>query len=612
MNVLTRGLAVLGVMGALGVAAGVASGQTFTGGAITIPAVGTQGVATPYPSTIAVSGVPLVTRVQVVLNGLTHTFPSDLDVLLVGPEGQSVVLMSDVGSGGDIAGVSLTFLDEYGSLPAVQITSGIYAPTNVGGTDVFFPPAPPPPYGASLSVFNGLSGNGTWSLYIVDDAGSDIGTLTSWTLRFNDAVLIPPQPGVAAFTYQGRLEAAGEPVSGTADFEFTGYTGVVGTDPANVLMARTARSGVVVEDGLFTVTLPIDPNLVSDRDLWLEVAVRSPAGSGAFTTLSPRVRATPAIQAVTALQLAPGRVRVRGDSGTSANSPGIVFASPVGSSADRGLVGMLNDSNIGFFNGNWNLLVHSNGNTVLGDANGGAPPERLTVNGNVQINTGATSGRLSFGGVGNFAATAENSDAMFFQRANPLPNTSVVRLNLGDDSGGGSGDAFVVTTSSDGASFTERFRFQADGNASKPGGGAWAALSDPRAKHDVAPLIGTLDRLLSLRGYSFIYNDDRIASGVARPGTQIGLMADEVACVFPDWVSTDASGTRYVTERATTALMVEALRDLRAEKDAQVASLRDEVAAARAEAARRDAENAELKARLAALEAAMVELMKTK
>jgi hypothetical protein len=89
-------------------------------------------------------------------------------------------------------------------------------------------------------------------------------------------------------------------------------------------------------------------------------------------------------------------------------------------------------------------------------------------------------------------------------------------------------------------------------------------------------------------------------------------MADEVARVFPDWVSTDGSGTRYVTERATTALMVEALRDLRAEKDAQVASLHAEVAAARAEAARRDAENAELKARLAALEAAIVRLTNTK
>jgi subtilisin-like proprotein convertase family protein len=611
MKALTRGLVALGVLAAVGVAAGVASGQSFSGGTITIPASGSQGNAAPYPSTIAVSGVPVVTRVQVVLSGLTHSFPSDLDVLLVGPGGQSVVLMSDSGGSGDVAGVTLTFVDGFGPLPTGQITSGLYAPTPTG-TDAFPEPAPAAPHGTALSVFDGLSGNGTWSLYIVDDASSDVGTLGSWTLRFNDAVVIPPQPGVAAFTYQGRLEAAGEPVSGTADFEFTGYTASVGTDPSNVLLQRTARSGVVVEDGLFTVTLPIDRNVVSDRDLWLEVAVRSPAGSGEFTTLTPRVRATPAIQAVTALQLVPGRVRVRGDSGTSANSPGILFASPIGSPTDRALVGMLNDSNVGFFTANWNLLVHSNGNTVLGDASGNAPPERLTVSGNVQINTGATSGRLSFGGVGNFAATAENSDAMFFQRTNPLPNASVLRLNLGDDSGGGSGDAFVVTTTGDGTSFTERFRFQADGNASKPGGGSWAALSDPRAKHDVVPLVGTLDRLLSLRGYSFLYNDDRIASGVARPGTQIGLMADEVARVFPDWVSTDGSGTRYVTERATTALMVEALRDLRAEKDAQVASLHAEVAAARAEAARRDAENAELKARLAALEAAIVRLTNTK
>ena len=41
--------------------------------------------ATPYPSTINVSGVTanVVTKVQVRLNGFGHTFPADVDVLLV-------------------------------------------------------------------------------------------------------------------------------------------------------------------------------------------------------------------------------------------------------------------------------------------------------------------------------------------------------------------------------------------------------------------------------------------------------------------------------------------------------------------------------------------------
>ena len=50
-------------------------------------------VASPYPSTINVSGLGgTVTRVTVRLIGLSHTFPDDIDMLLVGPGGHVAVL----------------------------------------------------------------------------------------------------------------------------------------------------------------------------------------------------------------------------------------------------------------------------------------------------------------------------------------------------------------------------------------------------------------------------------------------------------------------------------------------------------------------------------------
>ena len=52
---------------------------------------------------------------------------------------------------------------------------------------------------------------------------------------------------------------------------------------------------------------------------------------------------------------------------------------------------------------------------------------------------------------------------------------------------------------------------------------------------------------------------------------------------------------RMVSERATTALMVEALRDLRTEKDAQLRSRDDRIG-------KLEADNADLKSRLARLE----------
>lgn len=143
------------------------------------------------------------------------------------------------------------------------------------------------------------------------------------------------------------------------------------------------------------------------------------------------------------------------------------------------------------------------------------------------------------------------------------------------------------------------------GQALKPGGGSWSVLSDRRAKTNVEPLRGTLDRLLSLHGYSYQYTDEALKQGGALPGTQIGLMAQEVQRVFPGWVNTDDQGRLNVTERATTALMVEALRDLRAEKDAADAALRSELDAAEARVQALEAENAAMRARLERLERAI-------
>ncbi|WP_353957823.1 hypothetical protein [Peribacillus sp. NJ4] len=58
----------------------------------------TQGPAAPYPSFINVAGLTgTIAEVTVTLNNMSHTFPADLDILLVGPQGQNVLLMSDAG-----------------------------------------------------------------------------------------------------------------------------------------------------------------------------------------------------------------------------------------------------------------------------------------------------------------------------------------------------------------------------------------------------------------------------------------------------------------------------------------------------------------------------------
>lgn len=153
------------------------------------------GTASLYPSTINVSGMTgTITNVDVGLNGVSHTFPDDMDVLLVGPGGQSVMLMSDAGGNLDINSVDLIFEQGASStLPdSTQITGGTYRPTNFAGSTTLepngvdnFPSSGPGTntYSANLDVFNGTSPNGTWKLYVVDDEHLDGGSFANgWAL----------------------------------------------------------------------------------------------------------------------------------------------------------------------------------------------------------------------------------------------------------------------------------------------------------------------------------------------------------------------------------------------------------------------------------------------
>lgn len=85
--------------------------------------------------------------------------------------------------------------------------------------------------------------------------------------------------------------------------------------------------------------------------------------------------------------------------------------------------------------------------------------------------------------------------------------------------------------------------------------------SDARLKQDVQPLSGALDRLLSLHGVEFSWSAPDLAA--AMPGRQIGLVADQVETVFPQWVRSDkASGMKMLGAPGFDALAIEAIREL--------------------------------------------------
>ncbi len=169
-----------------GTATAQAPATSTTTAATLIPAgapATTVGPASNYPLTVNVSGLTgTITRVAVRLNGLSHTFPADLDALLVGPGGQTSMFMSDIGGGGDVTNIDLAFEDGAPAPNDSQLVSGTFAPTNAGAGDTMPSPAPAGAHGTPLSVFNGLNPNGTWSLYIADDIAGDVGEVDGFSV----------------------------------------------------------------------------------------------------------------------------------------------------------------------------------------------------------------------------------------------------------------------------------------------------------------------------------------------------------------------------------------------------------------------------------------------
>ncbi|HUR66985.1 MAG TPA: T9SS type A sorting domain-containing protein [Chitinophagaceae bacterium] len=171
--------------------------QTFSSNVNThIPAGGnTSGIASPYPNSIPVSGLLTsgVTVKSVTITGFSHTLPDDVDIVLVSPSGQSVILMSDAGGNPPATGQTFTFDDAAAAtlFDAAFNPSGTYKPTNYGAGDSW--PLPGPlgaPSSTSLASITG-NPNGNWNLYVVDDNTNETGFIATWSLTLN-----VPQPVV--------------------------------------------------------------------------------------------------------------------------------------------------------------------------------------------------------------------------------------------------------------------------------------------------------------------------------------------------------------------------------------------------------------------------------
>ncbi len=127
----------------------------------------------PYPAT-AVNIPGTITDVNVRVDYFIHERASDLDIMIVGPQGQAAIIMSDACPQAITFEmfIQLTFDDE-ASAPIPQepnCRTRSWRPYNWAGYPDNFPaPAPQGVTNRFLSVFDGTNPNGVWQMYVVDN-----------------------------------------------------------------------------------------------------------------------------------------------------------------------------------------------------------------------------------------------------------------------------------------------------------------------------------------------------------------------------------------------------------------------------------------------------------
>ena len=209
--------------------------------------------ASPYPSTINVVGFGnLVSKTTVTLTNLAHTWPSDINILLLAPSGQKSYLMSKCGGSYTITNTTLTFDPAAtNQLPyGAPITNGTYAATA-------YPVAPPPfplpapastpsaPYYTNMAIFDGINPNGIWSLFVYDDSHLNSGIISNgWLLNLTTSTPIQPAADVGV-----SMSAQPSSVILTSNLTFT--VNVMNYGPG-------IASNVVISD-----TLPLGASNVS-------------------------------------------------------------------------------------------------------------------------------------------------------------------------------------------------------------------------------------------------------------------------------------------------------------------------------------------------------------
>lgn len=410
-------------------------------------------------------------------------------------------------------------------------------------------------------------------------------------------VSAPSTSAQSTFTYQGELQQNAVPASGMFDMEFRLFDAL---SAGNQVGLAQVINGVSVDAGRFTVELDFGASALTGSDRWLEVRVNA-------STLVPRQRITGS----------PYSIHTRGIHVSEAGNVGIGTLSPT-----QGKVVVQSEPNgFGFVQTDGSCIVGTRANSAGGWFGtqsshdlvlfrGGSPSAVFSSSGNTILNHTHFSDRV---GIGTTAPNVPEASLQIdggpawttstWGKVISTSNGNAIEMNAGANRFGiGASNGFlfgpslaIFSTLSGSASavptylmvmsangnvglgtITPTFQLQLSNNsAGKPTSNTWTISSDARLKKNIKPIEHALDDLLALHGVTYQWRNPETQGNMA--GTYTGMIAQDVEKVFPEWITEDPNGYNQLTTIGFEGIVVEAVRDLRDEKDAQIAELQRQV-----------------------------------
>jgi trimeric autotransporter adhesin len=173
--------------------------------------------------------------------------------------------------------------------------------------------------------------------------------LTSLALLL--AAGLPAAPALAqgpvgtSFTFQGDLRSGGAAVTTATDFQFRLFDAATGGTQIGSLLAA---DNIALNGGRFVVDLDFGSAAFAGQARFLEIAVRTPAGSGTFTTLEPRQPVHAAPYAIFSQEAASAQTSTTATQATNASNAAQLAGQPAAfyTNASNLSAGTLSDSRL--------------------------------------------------------------------------------------------------------------------------------------------------------------------------------------------------------------------------------------------------------------------------